>query len=75
MQLEQIKNSIFVSNIIKMKRVVSLLIVLLALNSCDDGDLIQEDISFEDVTRHATIVYNYHRSTRPVVEEVIDNPF
>ena len=31
-----------------MKRVVSLLIVLLALNSCDDGDLIQEDISFED---------------------------
>ena len=31
-----------------MKRVVSLLVLLLALNSCDDGDLIQEDISFED---------------------------
>lgn len=49
MQLEQIKNSIFVTNIIKMKRVVSLLIFALLLNSCDDGDLIQEDISFEDV--------------------------
>jgi PBP1b-binding outer membrane lipoprotein LpoB len=47
--LEQIKNSIFVSNIIKMKRVVSLLFVALFLNSCDDGNLIQEDISFEDV--------------------------
>jgi hypothetical protein len=47
--LEQIKNSIFVSNIIKMKRIVSLLFVALFLNSCDDGNLIQEDISFEDV--------------------------
>jgi hypothetical protein len=42
--------TIFDPNIIKMKRVVSLLIVLLALNSCDDGDLVQEDISFEDTT-------------------------
>ena len=33
-----------------MKRVVSLLVFVLLLNSCDDGDLIQEDISFEDVT-------------------------
>lgn len=49
MQLEQIKNSIFVTNIIKMKRVVSLLVFALLLNGCDDGDLIQEDISFEDV--------------------------
>ena len=32
-----------------MKRVVSLLFVALFLNSCDDGNLIQEDISFEDV--------------------------
>ncbi|MDI5949383.1 hypothetical protein QLS91_00605 [Flavobacterium sp. LB2P84] len=32
-----------------MKRVVSLLIFALLLNGCDDGDLIQEDISFEDV--------------------------
>jgi PBP1b-binding outer membrane lipoprotein LpoB len=47
--LEQIKNSIFVSNIIKMKRVVSLLFVALFMNSCDDGNLFQEDISFEDV--------------------------
>ncbi len=49
MQLKQIKNSIFVTNIIKMKRVVSLLVFALLLNGCDDGDLIQEDISFEDV--------------------------
>jgi hypothetical protein len=46
--MEQIKNSIFVSNIIKMKRVVSLLFFALLLNGCDDGDLIQEDINFED---------------------------
>nr|WP_315232839.1 hypothetical protein [uncultured Flavobacterium sp.] len=32
-----------------MKRVVSLLVFALLLNGCDDGDLIQEDISFEDV--------------------------
>jgi hypothetical protein len=32
-----------------MKRVLSLLF-LLALNGCDDGNLIQEDINFEDVT-------------------------
>lgn len=32
-----------------MKRVVSLLFFALLLNGCDDGDLIQEDISFEDV--------------------------
>ena len=43
-----------------------------SINQLVDED---QDISFEDVTRHATIVYNYHRSTRPVAEEVIDNPF
>ncbi|MDI6050382.1 hypothetical protein QLS31_11115 [Flavobacterium sp. XS2P24] len=32
-----------------MKRVVSLLVFALLLNGCDDGDLIQEDISFEDI--------------------------
>lgn len=47
--LKQIKNSIFVSNMIKMKRVVSLMFFALLLNSCDDGNLIQEDINFEDV--------------------------
>jgi hypothetical protein len=46
--MEQIKNSIFVSNIIKMKRVVSLLVFALLLNGCDDGDLVLEDISFEN---------------------------
>lgn len=50
MYLEQIKNSIFVSNFRKMKRVASLLVLLLLLNGCDDGDLIQEDINFEDVS-------------------------
>jgi hypothetical protein len=34
---------------IKMRRVVSILAIALLLNSCDDGDLIQEDISFENV--------------------------
>jgi len=43
-----------------------------SINQLVDED---QDISFEDVTRHATIVYNYHRSTQTVVEEVIDHPF
>ena len=50
MYLEQIKNSIFVTNTIKMKRVLSLLVFSMFLNGCDDGDLIQENINFEDVT-------------------------
>ena len=32
-----------------MKRIVSLLVFAILLHGCDDGDLIQEDISFEDV--------------------------
>ncbi|MFV8270144.1 hypothetical protein ACNQGP_09450 [Flavobacterium sp. GT2N3] len=36
-----------------MKRVISLLVFAVLLNSCDDGDLIQEDISFEDVVPEA----------------------
>ncbi|TDD75514.1 hypothetical protein [Flavobacterium caseinilyticum] len=32
-----------------MKKVVSLLVFAFMLNSCNDGDLIQEDIDFEDV--------------------------
>lgn len=50
MYLEQIKNSIFVANFIKMKRVLSLLVFAIFLNGCDDGDLIQENISFDAVT-------------------------
>jgi hypothetical protein len=48
--LEQIKNSIFVSNIKNMKKVIGLLFIAFAINSCDDGNLVQEDISFADVT-------------------------
>lgn len=33
-----------------MKKVLSLLVFAIFLNSCDDGDLIQEDIDFEAVT-------------------------
>lgn len=33
-----------------MKRVISLLIFALLLNSCDDGDLTMEDINFDDIT-------------------------
>ena len=33
-----------------------------------------EDINYEDVTRHATNVYNYHRSTQPIIADV-DHPF
>jgi hypothetical protein len=49
MLLEQIKNSTFVGNSIKMKRFLGILICILAFNSCDDGDLILEDINFDDV--------------------------
>lgn len=74
MQLEQIKNSIFVTNIIKMKRVVSLLFFALLLNGCDDGDLIQEDISFEDVaTQNCTtndIIYKLKDSEALILELV-----
>lgn len=32
-----------------MKKIISLLLIAFAINSCDDGNLIQENISFEDV--------------------------
>ena len=41
-----------------MKRVVSLLFVALFLNSCDDGNLIQEDISFEAVATQSCTTNN-----------------
>jgi len=50
MLLEQIKNSIFVLNSIKMKRFLGVLACVFALNSCDDGDLTLETIDFEDAT-------------------------
>ncbi len=48
MLLEQIKNSIFVVNSMKMKRFLGVVACVFALNSCDDGDLILETIDFED---------------------------
>jgi len=50
MLLEQIKNSIFVVNSIKMKRFLVVLALTFALNSCDDGDLKLETIDFENAT-------------------------
>ncbi len=50
MLLEQIKNSIFVVNSIKMKRFLGLLACVFAVNGCDDGDLTLETIDFEDAT-------------------------
>ncbi len=49
MLLEQIKNSTFVGNSIKMKRFLGILICAFAFNSCDDGNLTLETINFEDV--------------------------
>jgi hypothetical protein len=42
--------AIFVKINFTMKRVLGLLVFMLILNGCDDGDLIQEDINFEDIT-------------------------
>lgn len=49
MLLEQIKNSTFVGNSIKMKRFLGILIFAFAFNGCDDGNLTLETINFEDV--------------------------
>lgn len=42
-----------------------------SINRLFDED---QDINYEDVTRHATNVYNHHRSTHPVIADV-DHPF
>jgi hypothetical protein len=41
--------TIFVKKYFTMKRFLSLLAFVLVLNGCDDGDLIQEDINFQDI--------------------------
>jgi hypothetical protein len=41
-----------------MKRIVSILAIAMLLNSCDDGDLIQEDISFENATTQSCSTNN-----------------
>ena len=64
--MEQIKNSTFVTNIIKMKRILSLLAFAFLLNSCDDGNLTQEDISFDAVTVQKC-------TTNPLLYKLKDN--
>jgi hypothetical protein len=58
MLLEQIKNSIFVRNSIKMKRFLGVLVCLFTLNGCNDGDLVLETISFEDATTQSCTTNN-----------------
>ncbi|APA00447.1 MULTISPECIES: hypothetical protein [Flavobacterium] len=41
-----------------MKKALSLLVLLALLNACDDGDLTQEDISFEDVSTQSCSANN-----------------
>jgi hypothetical protein len=49
-----------------MKRIVSLLVFAFLLNGCDDGDLIQETINFEDVTTQSC-------STNEIIYKLRDN--
>lgn len=55
-----------------MKRVLSLLVFSMFLNGCDDGDLIQEDINFEDVTAQKcstnNIIYKLKDSEALILE-------
>lgn len=44
--------------IFKMKKVLSLLVLLALFNACDDGDLTQEDIGFEDVSTQSCSTNN-----------------
>ncbi|MFM2367869.1 MAG: hypothetical protein RL619_165, partial [Bacteroidota bacterium] len=41
-----------------MKRVVSLLALVMLLNGCDDGNLTQEDINFEDIPTQSCSINN-----------------
>lgn len=41
-----------------MKRVVSILVLVMLLNGCDDGNLTQEDINFEDITTQSCSINN-----------------
>lgn len=55
-----------------MKKVLSLLVFSMFLNGCDDGDLIQEDINFEDVTAQKcstnNIIYKLKDSEALILE-------
>jgi hypothetical protein len=43
-----------------MKRFLSLLAFVLVLNGCDDGDLIQEDINFQDIASKLHQKHYFH---------------
>jgi hypothetical protein len=58
MLLEQIKNSTFVGNSIKMKRFLGILICAFAFNGCDDGNLSLETINFDDVATQSCSANN-----------------
>jgi PBP1b-binding outer membrane lipoprotein LpoB len=55
-----------------MKRVLSLLVFILVLNGCDDGNLIQEDINFEAVATQSCvtndIIYKLNEKEALLVE-------
>lgn len=57
-----------------MKRILSLLVFVLVFNGCDDGDLIQEEINFEDVAvQNCTtndIIYKLKDSEALILEMV-----
>ncbi|MES2574494.1 MAG: hypothetical protein V4572_06100 [Bacteroidota bacterium] len=66
-----------------MKRVIGLLVFVLFLNSCDDGDLTMEDINFDDITtiEHCTtndILYKLKEKESLLLDipesEFINNP-
>jgi predicted small integral membrane protein len=64
--------AIFVKIYFTMKRVLSLLVFVVLLNGCDDGNLIQEDIDFESATMQScstnNIIYKLNEKEALLVE-------
>jgi hypothetical protein len=64
--------AIFVKIYFTMKRVLSLLVFVVLLNGCDDGNLIQEDIDFESATMQScstnNIIYKLNAKEALLVE-------
>lgn len=72
MYMEQIKNSIFALNSKKMKRFLVVLVCVLALNSCDDGDLTIENIDLDTaVTKSCSdnnVIYKLNKQEALLLE-------